>query len=565
MALPTGGYSFTPREVNLGASPLTALKPINVAEGLSVTFTPMPKYEVPSAKEELVSMGAAKAFETIGTEAANAVKAKEAKRLADEEKQKERDFQKTEKGLDRANALAIAQQRGYKTDAELSTESLRNEVLRKRLEADKEDTINYGTFDLPTRTQKVEDNAPSLWDLGAVDNNTAYSTQPSPELLNSLLNIPPSQLMASAGGAGQAQLQGINAVYSGSIVPQVQQVSTDTMPVQAGVSPEPQYGAMAKYRGIYSPEETKAIRDEFYNKFGESPSGVNMQFDKPLANAPKIIPKATAIQQQEQPQDGLGRYMQTWADPSIAAKAADKVAEMMGPGFAYPEVEQVKTKRGEVGYKVKYPKKLTAKQIAEEGGLEKPSFQDEKALRQEFIGNSKDYKTVQSAWRSIKAAGERKETDEPSPAADMALIFAYMKLLDPNSTVREGEYATAQNATGIPGRIQNLYNNAVDGLILNAKQRDDFLGQSKKQYDARLNEYKSLKNYYSKLAKRKGFDPEDIIVEFDITDEVPLMQDLQGKMKDSILKYNSLPEGAEKEKAKAELLKIRQQVQNLGK
>ena len=60
----------------------------------------------------------------------------------------------------------------------------------------------------------------------------------------------------------------------------------------------------------------------------------------------------------------------------------------------------------------------------------------------------------------------QKETDKPSPASDMALIFGFMKLLDPTSTVREGEYATVQNATGIPGRVTNAYNNAIDGLIL---------------------------------------------------------------------------------------------------
>ena len=38
----------------------------------------------------------------------------------------------------------------------------------------------------------------------------------------------------------------------------------------------------------------------------------------------------------------------------------------------------------------------------------------------------------------------------PDAAGDMALIFSYMKMLDPNSTVREGEYATAQDAGSIP-------------------------------------------------------------------------------------------------------------------
>lgn len=552
MALPTGGYSYTPREVNLGASPLSALKPINIGEGLSVSFTPMPKYEVPSAKEELVSMGAAKAFETIGTEAANAVKAKEAK-------EKERE----QKSLDRSNELEVAKQRGYKTDTELSTEKLKNDIYRRRLDADSVESINYGTLEDNLPEQTAPQNEPSLWDMGVVENTTAYSTQPSPELLNSLLNIPPSQLMASSGTAGQGQLEGLTAIGTGTIATPAESISTDTVQTTTP-PPEPKYGAMAKYRGIYSPEETKAIRDEFYKNYGESPAGFSMQMDKPLANAPKIIPRATAPQAQ-QPQDGLARYMQTWADPSVAAKAADKVAELMGSGFAYPEVEQVKNKRGEVGFKVKYPKRLTGEELAKANASGKPSDKDEKDLRQEYIGLTKDYKTVQSAWRSIKSAGERDPNALPSPAADMALIFSYMKLLDPNSAVKEGEYATAQNATGIPGKVRNVYNNAIDGSYLNDDQRNDFLGQAKKQYDARLNEYTSLKNTYTKLAKRKGFDPENVVLEFDITEKTPLGNDIQKQVNDKVKQVLSLQEGQEKEAAKKELIELRKQVENLKK
>ena len=466
--------------------------------------------------------------------------------------------------MDRANALAIAEKRGFKSDTELSTENLRNDLLRRKLDTDSVESINYGTLEDNLPVQTAPQNEPSLWDMGMAENTTAYSTQPSPELLNSLLNIPPSQLMASAGTAGQGQLEGLTAIGTGTIAP-AESISTDAQAVKTTTPPpELKYGAMAKYRGIYSPEETKAIRDEFYKNYGESPSGFSMQMDKPLANAPKIIPRATAPQAQ-QPQDGLARYMQTWADPSVAAKAADKVAELMGAGFAYPEVEQVKNKRGEVGFKVKYPKRLTGEELAKANASGKPSDKDEKDLRQEYIGLTKDYKTVQSAWRAIKSAGERDPNALPSPASDMALIFAYMKLLDPNSTVREGEYATAQNATSIPGRVQNLYNNAKDGVILNDDQRNDFLGQAKKQYDARLNEYTSLKNTYTKLAKRKGFDPENVVLEFDITEKTPLGNDIQKQVNDKVKQVLSLPEGQEKEAAKKELIELRKQVENLNK
>ena len=81
MALPTGGYSYTPQTASLGASPLSALKPLDV--GVSIQFTPMPKYEVPSAQQELVSMGAAKGFQALAEPIFGAIKAKADEKKAD--------------------------------------------------------------------------------------------------------------------------------------------------------------------------------------------------------------------------------------------------------------------------------------------------------------------------------------------------------------------------------------------------------------------------------------------------------------------------------------------------
>lgn len=552
MALPTGGYSFTPREVNLGASPLSALKPINIGEGLSVSFSPMPKYEVPSAKEELVSVGAAKAFETIGTEAANAVKAKEAKRLADKEKDEERDFQARQKGLDRSNALSIAQ---------LNAENLRNEILRKRLDADSVESINYGTLEYNLPVQTPPQNEPSLWDMGMVDNTTAYSTQPSPELLNSLLNIPPSQLMASSNTAGQGQLEGLTAIGTGTIAPPAESISTDTVQTTTP-PPEPKYGAMAKYRGIYSPEETKAIRDEFYKNYGESPSAFSIQMDKPLANAPKIIPRATAPQAQ-QPQDGLARYMQTWADPSVAAKAADKVAELMGSGFAYPEVEQVKNKRGEVGYKVKYPKKKSDTELANEVKAKKEIEKEGKKekLQQFQLQSFENVNRAQATLRDLEKQLEKVQSK-------MGPISGQLMKANPYDTDVQllQNYLTALIPTiarGVYGEVGVLTQADIDNyskLIPNITQSPELA--------------KSTLEFLSKdieRAKQNKFDIWDS-TNFDVEGlrkfvkiQPSQQEDLQNKINSKISEFNSLKDGPEKEKAKQELLEIRKQIQNLSK
>ncbi|MEM8882399.1 MAG: hypothetical protein AAGC82_17565, partial [Pseudomonadota bacterium] len=67
-----------------------------------------------------------------------------------------------------------------------------------------------------------------------------------------------------------------------------------------------------------------------------------------------------------------------------------------------------------------------------------PDFSDRQGLRKEFIGQTtvKDFRKQAEAFGRIDASAF-----EPSPAGDLALIFNYMKVLDPGSVVRESEFA----------------------------------------------------------------------------------------------------------------------------
>ena len=57
-------------------------------------------------------------------------------------------------------------------------------------------------------------------------------------------------------------------------------------------------------------------------------------------------------------------------------------------------------------------------------------------------------------------------------------------MLDPGSTVREGEFANAQNAAGVPTRIINAYNQAKDGTRLSEQQREEFKGAARSAFDS---------------------------------------------------------------------------------
>jgi hypothetical protein len=131
----------------------------------------MPKYEVPSAQQELVSMGAAKGFQALAEPIIGAIKAK-----ADEKKA---DTALKEKY---AHEVQIANIRGAKTEKELLMEDLRYKDLENRVNErggnKGDETINYGGFDdetpignsaLPTNPEADVSTSPSLFKLEEIE------------------------------------------------------------------------------------------------------------------------------------------------------------------------------------------------------------------------------------------------------------------------------------------------------------------------------------------------------------------------------------------------------------
>jgi hypothetical protein len=127
-------------------------------------------------------------------------------------------------------------------------------------------------------------------------------------------------------------------------------------------------------------------------------------------------------------------------------------------------------------------------------------------LRKEYSDQTKSYQDVKSAYSRITAS-------QNNAAGDLSLIFNYMKMLDPGSTVREGEFASAQNATGVPDRILNKYNNIIAGERLNPNQRQQFIGQAKTLYTQARVQENTVRKGVERIAKGYGLDPQNIFYE----------------------------------------------------
>jgi hypothetical protein len=127
-------------------------------------------------------------------------------------------------------------------------------------------------------------------------------------------------------------------------------------------------------------------------------------------------------------------------------------------------------------------------------------------LRKEYTGQTSQYRSIADAYQKIETAAKN-----PSPANDISLVYGFMRINDPTSTVREGEYANAENSGGVPARIRNLYNKMINGKRLTPEQRTDFVGSARGLVDSQRVPLNALMTRYSDIARRNKLLPEDVV------------------------------------------------------
>ena len=154
---------------------------------------------------------------------------------------------------------------------------------------------------------------------------------------------------------------------------------------------------------------------------------------------------------------------------------------------------------------------VTGEVIYEDASAPKFDPKDVVTARKEFssLPPVKQFSDQTSAYGRVVAS-----VDDPSPSGDLALIFNFMKVLDPGSVVREGEFATAQNAGGIDQRTRGLYNRITSGERLTPEQRADFADRATRLYSEAQGQYQSLAEQYAGFAKQAGLPVDQVIPDF---------------------------------------------------
>jgi hypothetical protein len=128
----------------------------------------------------------------------------------------------------------------------------------------------------------------------------------------------------------------------------------------------------------------------------------------------------------------------------------------------------------------------------------------EAPLRTQFLGQIQPHIQISQAYGKIASAPD-------TAAGDMSKIFGFMKILDPGSTVREGEYASAEQTRGIPEAVVAQYNKAISGKRLTTEQRDRFDQAAGDLVASQKSQLDQQKKFFTNVALNAKANPSNVI------------------------------------------------------
>ena len=175
-------------------------------------------------------------------------------------------------------------------------------------------------------------------------------------------------------------------------------------------------------------------------------------------------------------------------------------------------------------------------------GLDKEQRTRVAGLLDDYDKQVKDKKTVLSQSKQIDALSTlalSSNKDEGSrAAAQIGTIFSFMKMLDPSSTVREGEYATAQNTAGVDDKIRNAYNKAVNGSFLTDGQIKGYVATAKAVAESARRQVEDIDNEFDRRATIFGI-PAGVISQKaeEVKESTPIKQEADAEV--SIKNYTT--------------------------
>lgn len=141
-----------------------------------------------------------------------------------------------------------------------------------------------------------------------------------------------------------------------------------------------------------------------------------------------------------------------------------------------------------------------ANRIAAEGNVVKT----ETDLRKEFadLPEVKRYKAALPAYNAVAEAAKR-----GTPQSDINLVYGLAKLYDPDSVVREGEYATIANSQAIPEWLKGMAQRIAGGGRLTPETKQQIMVEANGRIGSYQREYEGAQKTYTDIVTKRGGRP----------------------------------------------------------
>jgi len=132
-------------------------------------------------------------------------------------------------------------------------------------------------------------------------------------------------------------------------------------------------------------------------------------------------------------------------------------------------------------------------------------FEQEEKIRGEYTKRVSNYNEMRQTYANIQASA----SDE-SGAGDVALVTGFMKMLDPGSVVRESEFATARDTSGLYGSLVSLSSKVKNGQFLTPQQRKDFASLAGKYMEASQGYEGKVRKDLTNVVESYGLSPTNV-------------------------------------------------------
>jgi hypothetical protein len=162
------------------------------------------------------------------------------------------------------------------------------------------------------------------------------------------------------------------------------------------------------------------------------------------------------------------------------------------------------------GQNLKFATDSEANGVARSGIVTKRVQDLELKMQDDYRAESKGFAETSTAMKKVFGAID---TADKNPGSALAAGTAFMKILDPNSVVRESELGMALNASGWFDRATNIASVLQNGRVMTAQQKVNLKKAASDLFEEAKAAQLEVDQAYRKRAADYGADPERVIVD----------------------------------------------------